>query len=43
MMFGIKVFGEVDGKVFLSRMPCDIEVPKVYLVCNPEESHFHGS
>ena len=38
-----KVFSEVIGKIFLARVPANLEMVSVDLVGNPEESHFHGS
>jgi hypothetical protein len=43
MMPCIKVFSEVIGKIFLARVPANVEMVSVDLVGNPEESHFHGS
>ena len=38
-----KVFCEVVGKVFLARVPSDIEIPQGDLVCDAKETHFHGT
>ena len=43
VMFGVKVFCKVVCKIFLSWLPCDIEVVSGYLVGDPEEVLFHSS
>jgi len=37
MVFCFKVLGEVVGQIFLARVPCDVEVSEVDLVCDAEK------
>lgn len=41
MVMGIEVLCEEAREVFLSWVPCHIEISNEDLVCNPEEMHFH--
>ena len=42
-MLGVKMLREVVCQIFLSGMPCDIEVSNFHLICDPKEILFHGA
>ena len=43
MVLRVKVFREVIGQVFLSRVPPEIKKHTLTLVRDPEKTHFHAA
>ena len=43
VMRTVEMLGEVVSKILLARMPLNVKISLLGLVCGPEESHLHGS
>ncbi len=41
MVSWLKMFGKIIGKVFLPRMPCDVEISNFDLIGDPKEILLH--
>ena len=43
VMTTVEIFGEVVNNIFLTRMPLNVKISLIDLVCGPEKLHLHGS
>ena len=39
----VEMIGEIFSKILLARMPLNVKISLLDLVCGPEESHLHES